>query len=587
VSAETNNKTNNNHPRHTLAEDVTNQQAARDSLGADRWRPRLRRQSELLMNWSQEELKAVASVQERPKELEQEAGESLDKFIPVGPEVQTGLRSGNSEAAARRQAQQQQQAAIVNSGKQPKRKQAPTNLQSQSAPASSAQVAPLPVGQDGVWTRARLPPATPQTSLQMGPVHSQQQPARWAPLLGPSAAGNEERERPDGAMGEPASSPSVQRAPKTEDGSSRVPSGAGSGAGGGRAASLEEEEEYALSRLYFDTSLEQHSSRVRADVGETVRLVCRLRANIQQLEELKVSWMKGMRILTFGQGLLTSDLRFKPIHPKDSNDWVLEIVNVRPEDQGDYECQVNSQPKPAKLQLHLEVLSARVKILEAPQLQVDEGEQIQLTCRVQFHSAEIPPPKEAPQTGRKVAPRASLELEAPSSSTWANGKARDQLAESEAARGQHLAGEAPRRKSSSKLQQKEQQKEQPLQQRQHYIYWYKDNVSLEYNNPRGHIQVKRENDEAKGHLQSELLLAETNWADSGTYECRLVPEISGVRGAQVEVLVGSPPSSSGSPRSRSKLSNVGALVAVFVGAAVPVWTLMRAHLSSGRRVMIF
>lgn len=87
--------------------------------------------------------------------------------------------------------------------------------------------------------------------------------------------------------------------------------------------------------------------------GSTVILSCR----IENLDDGNmVIWIRNsdLQILTAGHSTFSSDVRFKVNHENviDSTDWSLVITNARIEDQGQYECQVNTDPK-MKLNINL------------------------------------------------------------------------------------------------------------------------------------------------------------------------------------------------------------------------------------------
>ena len=242
----------------------------------------------------------------------------------------------------------------------------------------------------------------------------------------------------------------------------------------------------SLSRLYLDASM---GLEVSAFVGETAYLLCRLRA-VQQAEQLQVSWVRNLQILTSGKLRYTSDERFRPVHLAGSQDWLLEIHSVRPDDEGAYECQVNSLPRPASVLVTLQVIAGSLEILEGPQLRVEVGAPIELTCRLRFSS------------------RTALAADRPPGGA---------------------PGALPAANSS----------------RQHYIYWYKAGLSVEYNNPRGNVQVARR--ELADGLESVLRLEGAGEADEGQYVCKLLPELNDLRPAQAQVWVGPQAGSGGGP----------------------------------------
>lgn len=63
----------------------------------------------------------------------------------------------------------------------------------------------------------------------------------------------------------------------------------------------------------------------------------------------QVFWIRStdLQILTAGKHTFTSDDRITLNHANnfDYRDWSLEISNVKNEDNGTYECQINTEPK--------------------------------------------------------------------------------------------------------------------------------------------------------------------------------------------------------------------------------------------------
>jgi hypothetical protein len=64
---------------------------------------------------------------------------------------------------------------------------------------------------------------------------------------------------------------------------------------------------------------------------------------------LKVSWLRRDSasdvpvLLTFGQTVYVSDVRFS-IRRSNSDDWILDILHAKSDDEGIYECQVSTEP---------------------------------------------------------------------------------------------------------------------------------------------------------------------------------------------------------------------------------------------------
>lgn len=63
----------------------------------------------------------------------------------------------------------------------------------------------------------------------------------------------------------------------------------------------------------------------------------------------QVFWIRStdLQILTAGKHTFTSDDRITLNHANnfDYRDWSLVITNVKNEDNGTYECQINTEPK--------------------------------------------------------------------------------------------------------------------------------------------------------------------------------------------------------------------------------------------------
>lgn len=85
------------------------------------------------------------------------------------------------------------------------------------------------------------------------------------------------------------------------------------------------------------------TSSITALVGQPVYLPCRVR----NLGDRVVSWIRtrDLHILTSGTHTYTSDSRFEVLHNPGTEVWTLRIMSVQPRDQGNYECQVNTDPK--------------------------------------------------------------------------------------------------------------------------------------------------------------------------------------------------------------------------------------------------
>ncbi|XP_017777093.1 PREDICTED: lachesin-like isoform X2 [Nicrophorus vespilloides] len=134
---------------------------------------------------------------------------------------------------------------------------------------------------------------------------------------------------------------------------------------------------------HFDTSA---SKNVTALLGKTAYLNCR----VKNLANRTVSWVRhrDVHLLTVGRYTYTSDQRFRAIHQPHSEDWTLQIKYPQHRDSGIYECQVSSTPHLSHF-IHLTVIEPDTEIVGGPELFIDRGSTINLTCVVR-HSPEPP-----------------------------------------------------------------------------------------------------------------------------------------------------------------------------------------------------
>lgn len=135
---------------------------------------------------------------------------------------------------------------------------------------------------------------------------------------------------------------------------------------------------------YFDTSA---SKNVTALVGKTAYLNCRVR----NLGNRTVSWVRhrDIHLLTVARYTYTSDQRFQSIHSPQTEDWTLQVRYPQRRDSGIYECQVSTTP-PIGTSMYLSVVEPITTIVGGPELYINKGSTMNLTCIVK-HSPEPPP----------------------------------------------------------------------------------------------------------------------------------------------------------------------------------------------------
>ncbi|XP_052869343.1 zwei Ig domain protein zig-8-like [Anopheles cruzii] len=135
---------------------------------------------------------------------------------------------------------------------------------------------------------------------------------------------------------------------------------------------------------YFDISA---SRNITALVGNTAYLNCRVR----NLGNRTVSWIRhrDLHLLTVGKATYTSDQRYQSVHNPQLDDWSLKVLYPQQRDSGVYECQISTTP-PVGYSMTLAVVEPLTTIVGGPDLYIDTGSTVNLTCIVQ-HLPEPPP----------------------------------------------------------------------------------------------------------------------------------------------------------------------------------------------------
>ncbi|XP_014364500.1 lachesin isoform X3 [Papilio machaon] len=138
---------------------------------------------------------------------------------------------------------------------------------------------------------------------------------------------------------------------------------------------------------YFDLAM---SKNVTALLGKTAYLNCRVKNLGNKTLNMQVSWVRhrDIHLLTVGRYTYTSDQRFRAIHLPHSEDWTLQIKYPQHRDSGIYECQISTTPHMSHF-IHLNVVEPTTEIIGGPDLYIDRGSTINLTCVV-LYSPEPP-----------------------------------------------------------------------------------------------------------------------------------------------------------------------------------------------------
>jgi len=124
------------------------------------------------------------------------------------------------------------------------------------------------------------------------------------------------------------------------------------------------------------------SPNVTGVLGKEVRLAC----HVEHLANKTVSWIRhrDIHLLTVGRYTYTSDQRFSAHHVPMTHFWQLRIRGLTHRDAGKYECQVSTTP-PRGHQMYLSVVEPYTVVLGGPDMHVDQGSTINLTCVSKFN----------------------------------------------------------------------------------------------------------------------------------------------------------------------------------------------------------
>jgi hypothetical protein len=150
--------------------------------------------------------------------------------------------------------------------------------------------------------------------------------------------------------------------------------------------SLSQNDFLGLNKPFFNPSSE---AVIHALIGSVGYLTC----EVYNLNNLSVSWVRGRdsHILTVDRETFISDNRFISMDKKEKmyNIITLAIHEIQIQDQGNYECQVSSQPKISR-HIELIVLEPEVSILGNPDIYVKEGSEVSLKCTIKNIVGDIP-----------------------------------------------------------------------------------------------------------------------------------------------------------------------------------------------------
>ncbi|XP_022657366.1 uncharacterized protein LOC111248754 isoform X1 [Varroa destructor] len=129
----------------------------------------------------------------------------------------------------------------------------------------------------------------------------------------------------------------------------------------------------------FDNST---ASIVTAVIGRTAFLPC----TVRNLGDRTVSWIRraDLSVLSVGRDRYIQDRRFQVMASATGlplSSWALQLAYPSPGDSGVYECQLGSVPKISR-HVTLRVIARTARIWGGPQLYVNSGSGVNLTCQL-------------------------------------------------------------------------------------------------------------------------------------------------------------------------------------------------------------
>ncbi|CAL4123660.1 unnamed protein product [Meganyctiphanes norvegica] len=128
-----------------------------------------------------------------------------------------------------------------------------------------------------------------------------------------------------------------------------------------------------------------NGSIVYAQAGMTASIPCIIK---NRKDHETVSWirMRDHHLITVGRQTYSSDDRFSVTYTRHLNKWTLHLRYPQARDEGTYVCQLATHP-PMTFLSTLVITHAKSSILGGPEMHVEEGSVVQLTCELRLHSA--------------------------------------------------------------------------------------------------------------------------------------------------------------------------------------------------------
>ncbi|XP_014209054.1 Down syndrome cell adhesion molecule homolog [Copidosoma floridanum] len=130
----------------------------------------------------------------------------------------------------------------------------------------------------------------------------------------------------------------------------------------------------------------QNVTNVTVQLGTFAYLPCKVR----QIGNKSVSWVRtrDAHILAVDRTVFIADDRFESRFIDSTSTWALVVKYAQERDEGEYECQISTEPKLSHT-VNLTVVVPKIEILGDKDLHVNPGSKVVLQCVIK-HSLEIP-----------------------------------------------------------------------------------------------------------------------------------------------------------------------------------------------------
>ncbi|XP_054009240.1 zwei Ig domain protein zig-8-like, partial [Hylaeus anthracinus] len=127
---------------------------------------------------------------------------------------------------------------------------------------------------------------------------------------------------------------------------------------------------------YFDAS---NPKNITAQLGRHAYLPCKVR----QLGNKSVAWVRrrDSHILSVDRTMFIPDERFQAIFVGAVDSWTLQVKYVQERDEGEYECQISTDPKKSHI-IKLTIVVPKIEIIGDRDMYVKTGSTVAIRCMI-------------------------------------------------------------------------------------------------------------------------------------------------------------------------------------------------------------